>query len=100
MNNRQVVNGQTVKFMDSNRVLRDALVTAVHGEIYYNESGEPEYYPCVNLVVVSEDMRKQDQYGMQLERETSVTHRSSNAYHEKVNGIPIGMTWQFEDEKY
>lgn len=99
MKERQVVLGQSIRFMNEHRQLQDALVTAVHGNIHYVE-GEPKYFPCVNIVICSADPSKQDAYGLQIERHSSVQHRSSNAYHEETTGNPIGMTWQFNDETF
>lgn len=98
-NLRQPIIGQSVKFMNEHRVMQDALITAVHGEIFYKD-GKPEHYPCINIVICSSDQSKQDVYGIQIERHSSVQHRSSNAYHEQTTGNPIGMTWQFNDESY
>lgn len=93
---KQLHIGQTVNFMDSGCVMRNALVTAIHGELVY-EQGELVYAPCVNLVTVSTDLNKRDNYGIQIERFSSVNHRSANAYHEKSTGQPVGMTWEFSE---
>lgn len=55
--------GQHVVFTDEDMEERDALVTFVHGE------------QCVNLIVVSKDIKKQDAYGMQTEHKTSICHK-------------------------
>ena len=99
MKERQVIPGQSIKFMNEKREMQDALVSAVHGSIYYKD-GKPEQFPCVNIVICSTDFNKQDAHGIQIERHSSVQHRSSNAYHEQTSGNPIGMTWQFNDEAY
>lgn len=52
----------------------DALVTAIWGDPTIS-------VPCINLVFVSEDNSKQDPYGRQIERNTSVVHRSNQAAH-------------------
>lgn len=99
MKERQVQIGQSVKFMNEHREIQDALVNAVHGKIYY-EDGVPKQFPCVNIVFCSADFNKQDVHGIQIERHSSVQHRSSNSHHEETTGQPIGMTWQFSDEEF
>lgn len=51
-----------------------AIVTAVWGD-------PANCVPCINLVVVSDDESKQDTYGRQIERQTSVVHRSTQPAH-------------------
>lgn len=92
--------GMSILFMDELRVLRPALITAVHGTPYYDEQGKLTWLPCVNIVTVCTDPDKKDAYGTQIERRSSVSHRSVNAYHEQVNGSPVGMTWQFVDDVF
>ena len=70
--------GDAVVFVDSYAREHEALLTAVHGE------GET---PSVNLVVVSMDENRRDQYGRQIEHHTSVVHRVNQAAH--------GMYWFF-----
>jgi hypothetical protein len=61
--------GQSVIYTDPQRRDHKALVTTVWG---------PD---CVNVVYVSFDEAKQDQYGRQIERETSVGRfNHSNCY--------------------
>lgn len=91
--------GAQVLFMDEFRQMQSALITAVHGTATYDESGKLLFMPCVNLVTVSSDLSKRDQYGTQIERHSSVQHRSYNAYHEANHGA-IGRTWQYETETY
>ena len=62
-----------------------ALVTAVHGP---NTDGS---IPCINLVFVSGDETRQDQYGRQIERLTSIVHKSNSSAH--------GFYFRFEDEE-
>lgn len=100
MERREIEVGQSILFMDSQRIIKPALVTEVHGEPYYNESGELEWLPCINLITCSSNCAKSDDYGRQIERHSSVQHRSVNAYHEQTHGFPVGMTWQFIDEKF
>lgn len=91
--------GACVLFMDELRQMQSALITAVHGTASYDENGKLLFMPCVNLVIVSNDQSKRDQYGTQIERHSSVQHRSYNAYHESQHGA-IGRTWQYEKEVY
>ena len=60
-------------------------------EIY--EYGNPgEHWPCVNLVVISDNKDAQDQYGRQLdERFTSIVHMGDNT--------AIGFCFRFPDEE-
>jgi len=61
--------GAVVKFHDPSGAAHDALVTAVHNA------------KVVNLVIVSKDDAKTDGYGRELERATSVPHKSmTHAY--------------------
>lgn len=57
------------------------------------EHHEPgEHWPCVNLVVVSENDSAQDQYGRQIdERHTSIVHMSDNT--------AVGNCFHFADEE-
>jgi len=59
--------GSVVKYYDSHNKEHNGLVTAVWSQ------------DCVNIVYVSDDENKQDQYGRQLERgATSIRRRSEN----------------------
>ena len=56
----------------------------------YIEPGE--HWPCVNLVVISQNEDAQDQYGRQIdERHTSIVHWSDST--------AIGYCFRFADEK-
>ena len=46
---------------------------------------------CINFVYVSSDESKTDQYGRQIERQTSMSHASANNVH--------GFYWRFLDEE-
>jgi len=71
--------GQVVVFHDARGAAHKALVTVAWTET------------CVNLVLVSGDEKKEDQYGRQIERETSCSHKSVQPVH--------GNYWRFEDEE-
>jgi hypothetical protein len=76
--NENARSGAHVIFVDSQRKPHDALVTAWHGET------------CINVVFVSSDELRKDNYGRQIEREpTSVVHRSLNSF---------GNYWHWPDE--
>lgn len=62
-----------VIWVDAHGRQHDAIVTTIWGKI--------EDVPCINLVVVSDDESKQDSYGRQIERQTSVVHRTRQAAH-------------------
>ncbi len=70
--------GQHVVYVDRVGTRQDALVTVWWGPGpggvpgYTSETGEPG---C-NVVIVSKDAAKTDSYGRQIERETSIVHRS------------------------
>jgi hypothetical protein len=68
--------GDSIIFVDTSRVEHEALVTTVHGSEYtrITEGKEVICQPCINLVYVSDLESKQDQYGRQLERASSVQH--------------------------
>lgn len=70
---------ETVIFHDPVGREHPALVTAVWSPT------------CINVVYVSSDDAKTDPYGRQIERATSLSHKSVNSAH--------GMYWRFEDEE-
>jgi len=75
--------GQTVKFVDTKRRTRDALVTFVHGvggEIDFEGfKAKHGQYPCINLVAVVCDEDRKDPYGQQTEHASSVTYRNTSS---------------------
>jgi hypothetical protein len=83
--------GQHVVFVDPYGQRRDALVTIwwSGGQLipaYVSQSGEPG---C-NLIVVSADEKKDDNYGRQTEHFSSVVHQSKQVAH--------GNYWCWPDE--
>lgn len=68
-----------VTFVDDRGNEHNALVTAVFG------SG-PDGNPSINMVIVSSDPSKEDPFGRQMERKTSVVHQENQAAH--------GMYWK------
>jgi hypothetical protein len=83
---RTLTVGDVVVYVDPVGVERNALVTAVWGEI--NE--EKKSYPSINIAVVSNDATMNDQYGRQLGRQTSIVYRASQA--------APGNFWKFVGE--
>jgi len=76
--------GDHVIFLDSHRKKHPALVTAVWDVFPSDENGvhhitDEQHPPSLNLVYVAEDTSREDQYGRQIERTTSVVHVSLNA---------------------
>jgi hypothetical protein len=82
--------GDTVIFHDSKGRAHHALVIAVFGETTLYDGVYDE--PCMNLVYVSSDPKRQDSYGRQIERDpSSVVHASHNHAH--------GNYWRRPDEE-
>ncbi|PYS52433.1 MAG: hypothetical protein DMF68_01610 [Acidobacteria bacterium] len=71
--------GKTIVFHDAKGQPHDALVTAVWSPT------------CINIVFVSQDALRQDSFGRQIERQTSLLHKGSTPVH--------GMYWRFSDEE-
>jgi hypothetical protein len=71
--------GQKVIFHDPVGTAHEALVTAVWGPY------------CINLVYVSSDDTKKDQYGRQMERQTSCSKGGPNTAY--------GNYWRFEEDE-
>lgn len=90
---RQVNVGDPVIYTDKYRRDHSALITCVHGESYaVEQNGETfDQHPCVNLVFVVDDDGRQDDYGRQIERATSVSHSR-----QQTGG---GFCWRFPDEE-
>lgn len=78
--------GDAVVFVDELGKPHEALVTAVHGAYHPPGGSDAEPMPSLNVVYVSGDELKYDSYGRQIQRETSVVHRSSQPAH--------GMFWE------
>jgi len=62
--------GDPVVVVDEQYREHVGLVTCVHGA--FSDS----YVPCINVVFVSKDPDKRDPYGAQVERLSSLQHRS------------------------
>lgn len=95
--------GCKVIFFDSLRRKHEALVTNwFHGgpdgqtleEYKQAYRGSPFYTPCCNLLWVSSDSAKEDPYGRQVERQTSVS------YGREQGMTPfVGNCWAWPDEE-
>lgn len=83
--------GERVIYVDKYAVPRDALITIWWSggqlvEEYVSANGEPG---C-NLAFISGDPARDDSCGRQIERETSVVHKTAQVAH--------GFYWCWEDE--
>jgi hypothetical protein len=76
--------GDAVIYIDERYREHNALVTSVHGE--------PDKRPCVNLLFVSDDESRRDQYGTQIDRRSSCVHR--------VNNSARANCWHFAGEAH
>lgn len=72
--------GAVVDFVDAHAEPHRALVTA-----WWSDT-------CINVVFVSGDEAKRDDYGRQIERTTSLPHKNTN-------GMAHGMYWKWPDEE-
>lgn len=75
--------GDAVTFVDRQGKPRRALVTAVFSSY---PGRATEGYPALNVVIVSDDEKRDDSYGRQIEHETSIPHQGNQAAH--------GYYWQ------
>lgn len=81
---REVHVGDVVVFHNSKGKAHNALVNCV-----FDRGGRSEP-ATINIVHVSGDEDRQDSYGRQIERPTSVPHISATGVH--------GMCWRYQDE--
>lgn len=79
--------GEHIVYVDPFGVEHDALVTIWWGLEHYKSAGGE---PGCNLVYVSGDENKDDPYGRQIERSTSVVHKGKQPAH--------GNFWKWSDE--
>jgi hypothetical protein len=82
--------GAAVKYVDEHGSAHDALVT-----IWWGSPAHPQYQsewgdPGCNLVYVTGDASRDDPYGRQIERRTSVVHKRKQ--------VAPGNYWVFSDE--
>lgn len=88
MESRTFEVGQPVVWVDEQGSPRPALITAIHGQEREHEA--VTYYPCINLVTTTSDDSKVDPYGRQIERHSSVSHKSQHS--------ASGRYWRWPDE--
>jgi hypothetical protein len=80
--------GDVVEYVNEFGQPRTALVTAVWGSNEFDLDGEQVWgVPSINVVWVTPEEGKRDQYGQQIERQTSVVHERNQAAH--------GRYWRF-----
>ena len=77
------VKGDVVMYVDRVGRKQPALVTNVFD---YATANGPAPFPTVNLALISQDEAREDSYGRQLERETSIVH--------KTNTTAPGFYWE------
>lgn len=75
--------GGHVVYVDPKGVQRDALIQIVWSQDVY-----PGDYPCINVVVISADSNRQDQYGRQIEHVTSLVHKDKQGAHGNYYMLP------------
>ena len=63
--------GDVIIYIDPVKKEHNALVTAIHGDAEAKSS--------INLILISDDENKGDEYGRQLERQTSIVHRDNQS---------------------
>lgn len=76
--------GSHVIFVDGRGQRRTALVTAVHGENWF----EGQSAPAINVVFVTDDETRSDAWGRQIERDGSVVHESNQSAHGQFWKLP------------
>lgn len=89
MSNRELKVGESVTYYDEYGRPRPALCTEIHGKFNYDEEGTLTYAPCINVVFVCQDAAMRDNYGRQIGRESSVSHRGDTQAH--------GRFWDYPD---
>jgi len=86
---RTMTNGMCVKVADEHGVIHDGLVTNCWGN---SEVEDGKAGPTINVLFVTSDPAKRDQYGEQIERLSSCSH--------KLNTQAPGRFWFFPDETF
>lgn len=76
METTELKTGTHVIYVDPVARQHDAIVTAVWGPT------------CINIVFASNDENKTDSYGRQIERQTSLSHRSVTPAHGQYFMMP------------
>lgn len=83
MDPNEIEVGDHVEFVDERSRVRDALVICIHTGM----SG-PETPPGVNLITVSADEDREDAYGRQPERPSSIVHEDDQPAHGNFWRLP------------
>jgi hypothetical protein len=83
---KKVIIGMPINAFDSHGKKRTALVTNVFGESEKLSDGT-ESHPAINVIFCSDDSAKEDVYGRQVERLTSLVYSEQQSAH--------GMYWSF-----
>jgi hypothetical protein len=83
--------GDAIVYHDENGGAHNAVVTCYWGQPTLPDGKENEDIGCLNLVFVSGDESRHDQYGRQIERLTSIAHKSTMHVH--------GFYWRWPDEE-
>lgn len=81
--------GTAVIYCDERGVDHNGLITECWGD---PKTSGTDYGPCVNLLHLSSDPNKRDQYGRQIERPSSVSHVG-------CPGTAHGRYWRYADEE-
>lgn len=85
---REIKNGSVVTYLDEYGREHNALVTECWSAKpwddekplkYINDSPESNWPPCINIVYVTSDPNRKDQYGRQTVHESSVSHVSQQS---------------------
>jgi len=89
---RELNIGDSVRYTDHHGVEHVALITQnwLNGQKLKTYQEQYGNFPSINLVYVVKDESKSDPYGHQIERDTSVVHKSQQA--------APGNFWRFLDE--
>lgn len=83
--------GDVVVFHGPCGEAHNALVTAYWGEPTLPDGSVNPTLGCLNLVFVSDDESRHDDYGRQIERNTSISYKSTEAVH--------GFYWRWPEDE-
>ncbi len=89
MNERSIKNGDHVMVVDETGGLHHGLVTNCWSSA---PTPEGKAGPTINVLFVTSDSSKRDQYGDQIERYSSTSH--------KLNTTAPGRYWYWPDEVF
>ncbi len=89
MKERSVKNGDHVMVVDQHGVTHDGLITNCWSS---GPTPDGKAGPTINVLFVTGDASKRDQYGDQIERYSSTSH--------KLNTTAPGRYWYWPDETF